>query len=153
MNPAAARITTLGVRPEAALRETLATGIVPLDAVVGGFPRGALSEIIGTESSGRTTLLHSLLAASTSNSEICAYVDTDDSFDPVTAAAAGVALSQLVWIRCGHNAGHAMKATDYLLHAGGFGVVVLDLCQVTARVANRIPISYWHRFRLAIENT
>ena len=69
------------------------------------------------------------------------------------AAAAGVSLSQLIWIRCGNNASHALKAADYLLHAGGFGVVVLDLCQVPPRIANRIPISYWYRFRRAIENT
>ena len=121
--------------------------------LIGGFPRGAISEIIGPDSSGRTTLVHSLLAAATAKLEICAYVDTSDSFDPVSAAAAGVALSQLVWIRCGHNAGHALKAADYLLHAGGFGAIVLDLCQVPARIANRIPISYWYRFRRAIENT
>ena len=153
MNPNAARITTLGLRPDAPPRECLPTGLDPLDALTGGFPRGAISEILGPESSGRTTLVHSLIAASTAQSEICAYVDTDDSFDPVSAAASGVALSQLVWIRCGHNAGHALKAADSLLHAGGFGVIVLDLCQVPARVWNRIPISYWYRFRRAIENT
>src|SRR5580658_3375387 len=158
MDPNAARITTLGFRPDAKIRECLPTGIPSLDALLTqgqteGFPRGAISEILGPESSGRTTLVHSLLAASTAQLEICAYVDTDDSFDPVSAAAAGVALSQLVWIRCGHNAGHALKAADYLLHAGGFGVIVLDLCQVPPRVSNRIPISYWYRFRRAIENT
>ena len=153
MNPNAALTTTLGFRPDARLHEALPTGLAPLDALIQGFPRGAISEIIGSESSGRTTLLHSLLSAATAKLEICAYVDTDDSFDPVSAAAAGVALSQLVWIRCGHNAGHALKATDYLLHAGGFGVVVLDLCQITPRIANSIPISYWYRFRRAIENT
>jgi hypothetical protein len=153
MNPNAARVTTLGLRPDDKIRECLPTGIAPLDAVVEGFPRGAISEILGPESSGRTTVVHSLLAASTAKLEICAYVDTDDSFDPVSAAAAGVALSQLVWIRCGHNAGHALKAADSLLHAGGFGVIVLDLCQVAPRVSNRIPISYWYRFRRAIENT
>jgi recombination protein RecA len=153
MNPNAARITTLGLCPDAPPRECLPTGIDPLDAVTGGFPRGAISEILGPESSGRTTLLHALLAAATARSEICAYVDTDDAFDPVSAAAAGVALSQLVWIRCGHNAGHALKAADSLLHAGGFGVVALDLCQVPARIWNRIPISYWYRFRRAVENT
>ena len=158
MNPNAARVTTLGLRPDVKILECLPTGLAPLDALltqgkVGGFPRGAISEILGPESSGRTTLVHSLLAASTTQLEICAYVDTDDSFDPVSAAASGVALSQLVWIRCGHNAGHALKAVDYLLHAGGFGAIVLDLCQVPARIANRIPISYWYRFRRAIENT
>jgi hypothetical protein len=153
MNPTAALTTTLGFRPDARLHEALPTGLAPLDALIDGFPRGAISEILGPESSGRTTLLHSLLSAATAKLEICAYLDTDDSFDPVSAAAAGVALSQLVWIRCGHNAGHALKATDYLLHAGGFGVVVLDLCQVSPRIANSIPISYWYRFRRAIENT
>src|SRR5271165_7167622 len=117
MNPNAARVTTLGLRPDAKIRECLPTGLAPLDALLTldqaqGFPRGAISEILGTESSGRTTLVHSLLAASTAQLEICAYVDTDDSFDPVSAAAAGVVLSQLVWIRCGHNPGHALKAAD-----------------------------------------
>ncbi len=42
---------------------------------------------------------------------------------------------------------------DALLHAGGFGAVILDLCQVSPRNLNRIPISYWYRFRRAIENT
>jgi hypothetical protein len=153
MDLAAPLTTALGFRPDPQPRDTLPTGIAPLDALTAGFPRGAISEIFGPESSGRTTLVQSLLAASTSKLEICAYIDTDDSFDPVTAAAAGVALSQLVWIRCGHNAGHALKAADYLLHAGGFGVVVLDLCHVSQRVSNRIPISYWYRFRLAVENT
>jgi len=153
MNPAAALTTTLGFRPDSKIREALPIGLPALDALTGGFPRGAISEILGPESSGRTTLVHSLLAAATAKLEICAYIDTDDSFDPVSAAAAGVALPQLIWIRCGHNAGHALKTADYLLHAGGFGVVVLDLCQVPLRVWNRIPISYWYRFRLAIENT
>jgi recombination protein RecA len=165
MNPNAARVTTLGLRPDAKIRECLPTGMASLDAMFSqgdamlshgenaGFPRGAISEILGPESSGRTTLVHSLLAASTAQLEICAYVDTDDSFDPVSAAAAGVALSQLVWIRCGHNAGYALRAADSLLHAGGFGAIVLDLCQVPPRISNRIPISYWYRFRRAIENT
>ena len=153
MNPNAVLPTTLGFRPEARTRETLPSGIASLDQLFDGFPRGAISEIIGPDSSGRTSVVHSLLAAATSKSEICAYVDTDDSFDPVSAAAAGVVLSQLLWIRCGHNAGHALKTADALLHAGGFGVVVLDLCQITPRIANRIPISYWYRFRRAIENT
>ena len=153
MNLNAAITTTLGFRAEPRTRETLPTGLPSLDSLIEGFPRGAISEILGPDSSGRTTLIHWLLAATTSKFEICAYVDTDDSFDPVTAAAAGVSLSQLVWIRCGHNAGHALKAADYLLHAGGFGVIILDLCHVPPSIANRIPISYWYRFRRAIENT
>ena len=142
MNPNAANPISLGVSP----RETLQSG--PLE-----FPRGAIAEVVGADSSGRTTIAHSLLAASTSTGEICAFVDTYDSFDPVSAAAGGVVLSQLVWIRCGKNAEHALKVADLLIHAGGFGVVVLDLCQITPRVANGIPLSYWWRFRRAVEKT
>lgn len=153
MNPSAVPTITLGLCPDAKVFEILPTGLAALDAVIQGFPRGAISEITGGESSGRTTLAHSLLAAATSKLEICAYIDTSDSFDPVTAAAAGITLRQLLWIRCGKDAEHALKATDYLLHAGGLGVVALDLCQVSSRILDRIPISYWHRFRRAVENT
>jgi len=68
------------------------------------FPRGRISEIIGTRSSGRTTLLHALLAASTGRGEHAALVDTKDAFDACSAASLGVELSKLVWVRCGGNA-------------------------------------------------
>jgi hypothetical protein len=153
MNPAAAlTTTTLGFRPEFKRREFLATGTA-LDALIQGFPRGAISEITGPDSSGRTALAYSVLAAATQKLEICAYVDTHGSFDPGSAAAAGVILDRLIWVRCNSKVDHAMKAADNLLHAGGFGVVVLDLCHVPQRDARRIPLSYWYRFRLAIENT
>jgi hypothetical protein len=154
MNPLSALATKLDVSPATATpRETLSCGLPPVDSLTGGFPRGAITELIGPESSGRTTLLHALLAAATARGEICCYVDTHDNFDPQTAAAAGVALPQLVWIRCGGNAEHAFKAADAILHAGGFGVVALDLARIAPRVANRVPLSYWYRFRRAVENT
>ena len=136
-----------------AAKETLLIGLNSLDALTGGFLRGAISEIAGPESSGRATLAHSLLAAATAHQEICAYVDTCDSFDPVSADSSGVVLPQLAWIRCNGDAEHAFQVTDELLHAGGFGVIVLDLCRVADRHIRRIPLSYWYRFRRAVENT
>ena len=121
--------------------------------VQGGFPRGAISEIVGPDTSGRTTLLYKLISAATVNQEICAYVDACDVFDPFSADQAGIILSQLLWVRCRGNLPHALKVVDHLLHAGGFGVVALDLCQVSPRDWQRVPISYWHRFRLSLENT
>lgn len=154
MNPLTALAMKLDVSPAAvAPRETLTLGLPSVDSLTGGFPRGSITEVIGGESSGRTALIHSLLAAATAAGEICCYIDTHDNFDPQTAAAAGVALSQLLWIRCAGNTEHAFKAADAILHAGGFGVVVLDIARITPRVANRIPLSYWYRFRRAVEST
>jgi len=118
-----------------------------------GLARGAITEIAGARSSGRTSAMLHILAQATARGEICAVVDTDDQFHPASAAASGVRLSSLVWVRCGGHAERTMRAADLLLHAGGFGVVVLDLCEVKPQMLNRIPISYWYRFRRAIEQT
>jgi len=47
----------------------------------------------------------------------------------------------------------ALKVTDLLLHAGGWGVVVFDLGNISWADARRIELSTWFRFRRAIENT
>jgi hypothetical protein len=133
--------------------ESLSTGIGDVDALIEGCPRGRITEIAGPVSSGRTTLLHSILAEASRLGEFCALVDTSNSFDPHSAAAAGVNLKRLVWIRCRGNADHAMRAADLLIHGGGFGVVAMDLCEVTPQMLRRIPLSYWYRFRRAIETT
>ena len=54
---------------------------------------------------------------------------------------------RLLWIRCANNLEHAFKATDMLLQAGGFGLVMLDLGDVPAKSAKRIISSWWYRFR------
>jgi energy-coupling factor transporter ATP-binding protein EcfA2 len=117
------------------------------------FPRGRITEVTGTRSSGRTTLLHSLLATSTSRGESAVLIDATDAFDPSSAAAAGVELAKLIWIRCGGNVEHAMRAADLVIHAGGFGTVALDLAEATPRQLQRIPPTAWFRFRRAVEPT
>ena len=117
------------------------------------IPQGVISEVFGAVSSGKTLLLHRLLAAASAQNEFLAVVDSQDAFDPLSASQAGVDLRRLLWIRAHGHVGHAFKAADLILHAGGFGVVVLDLCEVPVRDLNRIPLSYWYRFRLAVENT
>ncbi len=118
-----------------------------------GLPRGIVAEVNGRRSSGRTSVCLHLLAQATRAGEICAIVDLHDSFHPTSACGAGVRLDRLLWVRCRGNAEHAIRATDLLLHAGGFGVVLLDLCEANAKTLNRIPLSYWYRFRRAIEHT
>jgi recombination protein RecA len=131
---------------------TLASGVDEVDSLTGGLPRGAITEVFGPASSGRTSLLFSLLAYATTHDEICALVDTNDVFAPSSAALSGMDLDRLLWIRCGANLEHAFKATDLLLHAGGFGLVILDLGDVPGKDVRRIISSWWYRFRRTVES-
>jgi len=131
---------------------TISSGIPDLDALIGGVPRGAISEVFGPASSGRTSLMMAVLAYATTHEEICALVDTNDVFAPTTAAASGIDFERLLWVRCAANIEHAFKAVDLLLHAGGFGLVVLDLGDVPGKDARRIISSWWYRFRRTVEN-
>ena len=83
------------------IHEVAATGIVEADRLLeGGFPVGAISEVTGPESSGRTSIALAFVAQRTAEDRVCAWVDTNDAFDPESAAANGVNLRQLLWVRC-----------------------------------------------------
>src|SRR5579864_2945906 len=94
------RASLLEVRPAVA---TVETGIAALDALTSGIPRGALTEIYGPASSGRSSVQLALLAEMTRRQEVCALVDVSNSFDPHSAAASGVHLERVLWVRCASN--------------------------------------------------
>lgn len=134
--------------------EVLSSGVPQIDSFTGGgLPRGAITEIFGPASSGRTSCLHSVLAHATAHEEVCALVDTSNAFDPNSASQAGINSERLLWIRCANNLEHAFKATDLLLQGGGFGLVMLDLGDIAAKDAKRIISSWWYRFRRILEST
>jgi recombination protein RecA len=189
--------------------EMVSSGIPQLDSLTGGFARGCLTEICGAASSGRTSVLLFGLARATQRGEVCALVDASDAFDPASAAAAGMDMSRLLWVRCGEKypsrkdkdhaiarhasarkagcgktgayqssdsyrsmpsgiphaetrcgfsrwesqLGQMLKVTDLLLQSNGFGMIALDLGDVPARSARRIPLASWFRFRRAVEHT
>jgi recombination protein RecA len=132
--------------------ELVSTGIPEMDALVGGLPRGAMTEICGAACSGRTSFLLSALASRTKDGEVCALVDARDSFDPLTANAAGIALEKLLWVRC-QNIDQALRAMDLLIQAGGFGMVAVDLSDVPTKTVRQVPLNAWFRFRRAVEDT
>jgi hypothetical protein len=150
-NTAVFRFPQPAPQPEPKFRPLELTALSNL--LPAGLPRGKMAEFCGPRSSGKTACCLHVLAEATTRGEYCAVVDLQNRFHPASAAAAGVDLSRLVWVRCGGNAEHALRAADLLLHAGGFGVVLLDLCDATAKMLNRIPLSYWFRFRRVIEDT
>lgn len=155
-------------------RETAPTRIPAIDRLLdGGLPIGAISEITGPASSGRTSLALAFLAARTHEDRVCAWVDLSDAFDSESAAANGVALRQLLWVRLNgtkpttqlksprpntpnpiyFNLDQALRATDLLLQAGGFASIVLDLGGIPADHGKRIPLATWFRFRQAADRT
>jgi len=233
------------------------TGIETVDAVLqGGLPVGTLTEMIGAECSGRTALALSLVARLTRAEKVCAWVDVSDALSPESAAACGVDLVRLLWVRCGvarpvfeqedpreggfslpkkyfvpkpaikglHGGGmgshprgeakgmdtavsgllraeaisarcaepqrrvqterevfepaparnfalgqragygsaagrpwgrieQALKVTDLLLQAGGFGAIVLDMGSMAPEHVSRIPLATWFRYRAGAERT
>jgi hypothetical protein len=165
----------LSLRPPVA-PELLSCGLAEVDAVLGGgLPLGAITELTGDRSGGRTTLALATLAEVTRQDASCAYVDVSDALDPVSAAALGVDLRRLLWVRAGpacnqppmgpHAGGlraeksgwtrldRGLRATDLLLGAGGFRAIVLDMGDVPPEQAHRVPLATWYRFRLQAEKS
>ncbi len=156
------RTLTTAIRPDI---ERAATGIAVLDAPLGGgFPRGELSELIGPRSSGRTSALVHLLAAATRRGELVALIDALDMFEVDAAAAAGVMLDHLLWIR-GHvvvNPGlcrdanqraleQTVRAVALVLQAGNFGLVAFDVAEAPADAIRRLPFTTWLRLQRMVE--
>ena len=156
------------------------TGVPPLDAELrGGVPRGHVSEIVGPRSAGRTSVLRAIMAEATRGGELVALVDSLDRFDPASAAAGGVDLTRVLWVR-GHDvplsqqalepgwepsrprAGRtrdsvvgraldrAVKAVNLVLQAGGFGLVALDLADMPVDALRDLPFTTWMRLQRVV---
>ena len=134
----------------------LPTGLTQVDALLdGGFPRGEVSEVHGPASSGRTGLALALVARATRRGMLAAWVDPQDRLDPVSAAAAGIDLQRLLWLRGGapgRSLAECVAATGTLLGSGLFDAVVLDLAGASASELRRLPGATWIRFQRLIED-
>src|SRR6185312_403061 len=134
--------------------EPFTCGVNEIDTLLrGGFPRAALSEIAGAASTNRTALMVSILARAFDTGECCAWIDGSGTFDPESAAEAGLQLNRLLWVNCKGHPEHALKATDLLLHGGGFGLIVFDVGETSDSLLRRMPMASWYRLRLAAEKT
>lgn len=123
--------------PARIVRPLVPTGIGELDGLIqGGFPVGAVTELVGGECSGRTSLALSFLSRITSSGKVCAWIDASDSFHPASAASVGVDLKWLLWVRCGVQEKQVVRDTRQFslpaacfttrpitkgLHGGGHG--------------------------------
>ena len=121
------------------IRSVAPVGIRAVDELLkGGLPLGAITEVVGSECSGRTALTLSFLAQITQSAKVCAWIDVSNALHPESVAAAGIDLKRLLWVRCGAPAipkveqpaqGGFALPEKYLipqpakkgLHGGGFG--------------------------------
>lgn len=111
----------------------------------GGWQLGALNEVHGPRSSGRTSILYASLAAALHRGAVAALVDTESAFDPRRAEQAGIPLRQLLWV-CAPPS-QTFKAAELIVSAGGFELLGLDLGDNPPR----LPTAGWVRLRNVAE--
>ena len=113
----ASRASVLREAIEAELADSFASALSPrpysqrpmlpfqigaLDALTGGgVPVGAVTELMGSGSTGKTGAAMRVAAGAMRAGKVCAWVDASDNFDPHTGEANGMLLPQLLWVRCG----------------------------------------------------
>jgi recombination protein RecA len=124
-------------KSKAPVIDAIPTGFPALDAAlgIGGLPRGRLSEIVGSPTSGMATMALKLIAqagaaveprtAVGTSARPAAYLDLERTFDPAYAARCGVDLSRLVLVRPYTVRQALAMLPDFALN-GGFSVVVVD---------------------------
>lgn len=90
----------------------------------GGFPRGRLTELLGAETSGKTSLLFAAIAATQRQGGLVALVDAEDSADPEALAGCGVDLRELLVVRP-DSAADALAILTILARCGGPDLLAL----------------------------
>lgn len=85
-------------------------GNARLDGLLGGgLPLGSICEVTGPDGSGRSSIALSLLAGA-ADEAACAYLDVSNTLSPGSVAAAGVELTNLLWVRFAATAQEGVSA-------------------------------------------
>jgi recombination protein RecA len=107
--------------------ETLSTGIIGVDALLGGgVPYGRIVEVFGNEGSGKTTLCSHIVASAQANGAVATYLDVENSYDMFYAKALGVDSKSMVF----DQPSNAEKTFDLAIKAAELGrpgdLVIID---------------------------
>jgi recombination protein RecA len=107
--------------------DSISTGSIALDIAlgVGGIPRGRITEIYGTESSGKTTIALQCIAQAQKRGGVCAYVDVEHAIDPEYARNLGVDVDNL-FLAQPTTGEEALDIMDAMIRSSAIDVVVLD---------------------------
>lgn len=120
-------IMRLGENPINAAADAISTGSVSLDLAlgIGGIPRGRVTEIFGSEASGKTTLAQHIIAEAQKAGGIATYIDAEHALDPAYAASCGVNIDDLL-ISQPDTGEQALDITETLVRSGAVDVIVID---------------------------
>jgi len=107
--------------------EAIPTGSLSLDIAlgIGGLPKGRITEIYGTESSGKTTLALHCVAEAQRRGGLALYVDAEHAMDTEYARALGVDVDKL-YISQPSTGEEALEIMDAIIRSGAVDIVVLD---------------------------
>ena len=107
--------------------EAIPTGSISLDLAlgIGGIPIGRISEIFGSESSGKSTLCQHIIAECQRRGGTAAYIDAEHALDPTYAARCGVQIDTLL-ISQPDSGEQALEIVEYLVRSGALDVIVID---------------------------
>jgi recombination protein RecA len=103
------------------------TGALSLDIAlgIGGIPRGRITEIYGSESSGKTTVALHVIAEAQKKGGVAAFVDAEHALDPIYANAIGVDTDNLL-VSQPDSGESALEITETLVRSGAIDVIVVD---------------------------
>ncbi|MFW6102534.1 MAG: recombinase RecA, partial [Chloroflexota bacterium] len=120
-------IMKLGEAPARVAGDAIPTGALALDLAlgIGGIPRGRVTEIFGSESSGKTTLAQHIIAETQKAGGVAAYIDAEHAFDPTYAGNCGVNLRDLL-ISQPDTGEQALEITETLVRSGAVDVIIID---------------------------
>jgi hypothetical protein len=126
----------------------LPTGIHFLDRVMlhGGLPSGHLVEMVGSKSSGKTSLLFKIISGLNKEERLTAYFDFCQTFYPPSAQKSGIDLRNILILRP-HNIQTGLRAAEILFRNGSVLLAVFDL----VGTKDRIPKALLLRLKRAVK--
>ncbi len=106
---------------------SISTGSLGLDLAlgVGGIPKGRVTEVFGTEASGKTTLVLHLIAEVQKSGGTAALIDAEHALDPEWAKLIGVDIDSLL-LSQPDTGEQALQITETLVRSGAVDLVVID---------------------------
>jgi recombination protein RecA len=108
--------------------DIIPSGLEDLDVGLlgcGGFPRARITEIYGSESSGKTTLALTVVSSAQKLGLTCAFIDVEHAIDPTWASKIGVDIDNLL-ISQPSSGEEALQIVQELVESEKVDLIVVD---------------------------